>query len=159
MKSNWTRRRGRITISCQKAAPVDNLSAADRSLLMGRIGPKNSTPERRVRSALHRMGFRFRLHVRNLPGTPDIVLPRYRTVVFVHGCFWHRHNCRLATTPKTRPEFWMKKFAANQARDVRKRRDLEYLGWRVVEVWECETRAPEVLQSVLLRHFPDRKHR
>jgi len=103
------------------------------------IRGKDTGPERSVRSAAHRLGLRFRLHVRELPGRPDLVFPRYRTVIFVHGCFWHRHDCGLAATPKTRVEFWQKKFAANVSRDARKREDLERSGWRVVEIWECET--------------------
>jgi DNA mismatch endonuclease (patch repair protein) len=96
---------------------------------MSRIRSTDTAPERAVRSILHRMGFRFRLHRRDLPGTPDVVLPRHRTVVFVHGCFWHRHpECRYAYEPKSRQEFWRAKFAANVTRDRRHIRDLRRLG-------------------------------
>jgi DNA mismatch endonuclease (patch repair protein) len=107
---------------------------------MGRVASKGSVPEMAVRRALHAAGFRFRLHHRDLPGTPDIVLPRHRAVIFVHGCFWHRHaGCRRTTTPKTRAEFWQAKFDANQARDARTCGDLREAGWTVVVIWECET--------------------
>jgi DNA mismatch endonuclease (patch repair protein) len=101
-------------------------------------------PERLVRSALHRVGYRFRLHRKNLPGKPDIVLPKHRTVVFVHGCFWHRHKgCRCAYTPKSRVAFWSAKFESNVERDRRNAREHRRLGWKVVTVWECEAGRPE----------------
>ncbi len=107
---------------------------------MSRIKGKDTGPEKVVRSLLHRMGFRFRLHVKDLPGKPDIVLPRYRTVIFVHGCFWHRHRgCRNCTTPTNNREFWVKKLEGNAARDERHVSALRKLGWSVVVVWECET--------------------
>ena len=107
---------------------------------MGRIRSKNTKPERVVRSLLHRMGYRFRLHRQDLPGTPDIVLPRYRAAILVHGCYWHRHaGCKYAYTPKSRADFWQKKFDENVARDRRDRCALKHLGWRVLVVWECET--------------------
>ncbi len=108
---------------------------------MRAVPRSNTKPEVIVRRVLHGMGLRFRLHRKDLPGSPDIVLPRHRTVVFVHGCFWHRHlGCRKASTPKTRVEFWMEKFDANVARDRRKEDELKELGWRVITVWECETK-------------------
>jgi DNA mismatch endonuclease (patch repair protein) len=110
---------------------------------MSRIRSRDTGPERQVRSALHRAGYRFRLHRKDLPGRPDIVLPKYRTVVFVHGCFWHRHSrCRFAYTPKSRVAFWNAKFAANVARDRRNVRELKRLGWHVVNVWECQAASP-----------------
>ena len=124
-----------------------------RSRMMRGIQGKDTRPERSVRSAAHHLGLRFRLHVRELPGRPDLVFPRYRTVIFVHGCFWHRHDCGLAATPKTREEFWQKKFVANVSRDARKREDLERAGWRVVEIWECETRDPVALSLRLSAIF------
>lgn len=106
---------------------------------MSRIRGRNTAPERAVRSILHRLGFRFRLHVRGLPGSPDIVLPRHRTAVFVHGCYWHRHpGCRAATTPSSNQAFWLAKFSENVARDSIKQESLENAGWRVFVVWECE---------------------
>lgn len=105
---------------------------------MSGIRGRDTTPERLVRSHLHRAGLRFRLHVR-LPGKPDIVLPRWNALVFVHGCFWHRHTgCRFAYTPKSNRSFWMWKFEANVARDHTVRRQLRTLGWRVFTVWECQ---------------------
>ncbi len=106
---------------------------------MSRIRGKNTRPELIFRSLLHRAGFRFRIHLANLPGCPDIVLAKYRTVVFVHGCFWHRHEgCSLATIPKTREKFWMEKFNKNIARDKDVKLALESENWNVFVVWECE---------------------
>jgi DNA mismatch endonuclease, patch repair protein len=124
---------------------------------MARIKSKNTGPERRVRSLLHRMGFRFRLHGRGLPGHPDVVLPKYGAVVFVHGCFWHRHEgCKYAYVPKTRKAFWMAKFEQNVTRDARVLSSLKALGWKVLVVWECELRdeariAKRVLQRLRKR--------
>ena len=92
-----------------------------------------------MRSFLHRNGFRFRLHVKDLPGKPDIVLPKYKTVIEVRGCFWHRHSgCKIATNPSTNADFWQKKFAANVARDYRTEQELKSQGWNVIVIWECE---------------------
>lgn len=125
-----------------------------RSRIMRSVPQKNSIPELGVRSILHALGMRFRLHRRDLPGTPDIVLSKHRTVIFVHGCFWHRHpGCRYASTPKTRQDYWLPKFAANVERDGRKSSQLEELGWRVLVVWECETRDRGALEARLRREF------
>ena len=106
---------------------------------MSRIKSKDTTPERIVRSFLHRNGFRFRLHVKDLLGKPDIVLPKYKTVIEVRGCYWHRHEgCKDATTPSTNAVFWQKKFAENVARDKRTEQEVKALGWNVIVVWECE---------------------
>lgn len=108
---------------------------------MARVGPKDTKPELVVRRMLHAMGRRFRLHRRDLPGTPDIVFPAFKKAIFVHGCFWHRHpGCSKATTPKTRTEFWNDKFDRNVERDGRKERELRAAGWDVCTIWECETR-------------------
>lgn len=121
---------------------VDTISSERRSWNMSRIRGRNTKPELMLRSMLHREGFRFRLHSKNLPGRPDIVLPRYRTVIFVHGCFWHRHEgCRNATMPSTRREFWSEKFDKNKERDIRSREALESAGWKVCVVWECELKS------------------
>lgn len=118
---------------------MDILTPAQRSDLMSRIRGRDTKPEMIVRSLLHRLGYRFRLHVRGLPGCPDIVLPRYRTVVLVHGCFWHRHaGCKFAYTPKSREAFWQKKFEENVARDKKNAKLLRSDGWKVVTVWECQ---------------------
>ena len=133
---------------------MDSLTPSHRSWNMSRIRGKDTQPEVRVRSALHRMGYRFRLHRKDLPGKPDIVLPKYSTVVFVHGCFWHRHpGCRFAYTPKSRVEFWQTKFDRNVERHREVELSLKELGWHVVVIWECETQQPDVLQTVLERHF------
>jgi DNA mismatch endonuclease (patch repair protein) len=113
---------------------------------MSRIRGRDTKPELAVRSVLHRLGYRFRLHVSDLPGRPDIVLPRHRTVVLVHGCFWHRHaGCRFCYVPKTRADFWRRKFEGNVERDRVVRRELRKIGWRVMVVWECEIDAPSGL--------------
>ncbi len=119
---------------------MDRLSPERRSWLMSRIKGANTKPEIGVRSLLHRIGYRFRLHRRDLPGTPDIVLPGRKAVVFVHGCFWHGHACKRAKMPKTREDYWAEKIDGNRRRDARKRRQLRALGWKVVVVWECETK-------------------
>ena len=118
---------------------ADRLSKEERSELMSHIRSVNTKPEVALRRALWRRGFRYRVNVKNLPGSPDIVLPKHRTVVFVHGCFWHGHNgCKEFTVPKTNTEFWVKKVARNQERDQEVWRKLEAKGWSVVIVWECE---------------------
>lgn len=118
---------------------MDKLTKEHRSWNMSRIRGSNTTPEKLVRSYLHRMGYRFRLHRKDLPGKPDIVLPRYRTVIMVHGCFWHRHQgCKFAYTPKSRVEFWQRKFQSNVIRDKLVARQLRSLGWRILVIWECQ---------------------
>jgi DNA mismatch endonuclease (patch repair protein) len=113
--------------------------SAERSALMARVSSRDTRPEMAVRRAAHALGLRYRLHRRDLPGTPDLVFARFRTVVFIHGCFWHRHaGCRRATTPKTRRDFWQTKFDANVERDRRTVAALESAGWAVVVIWECE---------------------
>lgn len=120
---------------------MSSLSDVERRALMGRFRGRDTKPELLVRRALHRLGRRFRLHRRDLPGRPDIVLSRDRTVVFVHGCFWHAHEgCPAARVPKTKPDFWAAKFADNRARDARVEAELAALGWRVVTLWECDVR-------------------
>jgi len=117
---------------------MDVVDATTRSRMMAGIRGKDTKPELMVRSFLHRAGLRFRLHAK-LPGKPDLVLPKYRTVVFVHGCFWHRHEgCRYATTPANNAAFWHEKFAANVRRDTKVKQQLEELGWRVLVIWSCE---------------------
>lgn len=125
-----------------------------RSDIMRAVKRAHTAPEIIVRQTLHALGLRFRLQRRDLPGSPDIVLPRFRTAIFVHGCFWHRHpGCRYATTPKTRQEYWLPKFAANVERDARKEAQLSELDWRVLVVWECETRDREELMMRLRHEF------
>lgn len=120
---------------------MDRLNKQHRSWNMSRIRNHNTNPELTVRSLIHRMGFRFRLHVKDLPGRPDIVLPKYHSVILVHGCFWHRHkNCKFAYQPKSRTAFWKKKFKENVERDKKTHVALKRLGWNVIVVWECELR-------------------
>ena len=117
---------------------------------MGKIRSKDTKPEMVVRRLAHALGYRFRLHRKDLPGSPDLVFPGRHAVVFVHGCFWHRHEgCRLASTPKSNEAFWQAKFGRNVERDARKERELRALGWRVLVVWQCETRRTEVLAERL----------
>jgi DNA mismatch endonuclease, patch repair protein len=129
---------------------VDHVNRAKRSLIMAAVHSKDTSPEMAVRRIVHGLGFRYRLHVRSLPGCPDLAFPGRRKAIFVHGCFWHRHrNCRYATLPKTRREFWAAKFAANVVRDRRARRDLKRLEWAVLSVWQCELTNPSRLAERL----------
>ena len=121
------------------SSEVINEVSEQRSRNMSAIKSKNTKPEIAVRKLLHSMGYRFRLHRKDLPGSPDIVLPKYKTVIFVHGCFWHRHeNCKYATTPKTRKEFWEKKFRENINRDNLNQANLSLKGWKIIIIWECQ---------------------
>lgn len=119
---------------------MDTVSKKRRSRIMAAIKSKNTKPEKAVRSALYKRGYRFRLHRKELPGTPDIVLFRHKTAIFVHGCFWHQHGCKHTSKPKTRKAYWNDKFAANNRRDKRNFAELRRDGWKVVVVWECEIR-------------------
>ena len=121
---------------------ADVFSKSKRSEIMSRIRGKDTGPEMFIRKALFANGFRYRLHVKNLPGKPDIVLPKYNAVVIVDGCFWHGHkNCKFFRMPKSRISFWRKKIDANRARDVKNRRKLRRLGWNVIQIWECQLSA------------------
>ena len=130
---------------------VDRISKEHRSWNMSRITGKNTTPELVIRKLLHRAGYRFRLHAAELPGKPDIVLPKYQTVIFVNGCYWHRHKgCSEATIPKTRTDFWLEKFRRTVERDKQKQAELEKLGWNVLTVWECELKTdPELTLNLV----------
>lgn len=119
---------------------TDRLAPDRRSRLMQAVKGKDTAPEIALRSLLHRLGYRFRLHRRNLPGTPDIVLPARHTVVFVNGCFWHGHGCSIGQLPKSRLDFWEPKIEANKARDASRQAELINLGWSVIVVWQCELR-------------------
>ena len=126
-----------------------------RSRNMSAIKSKNTKPEIKVRKILYSMGYRFRLHSKGLPGSPDIVLPKYKTLIFVHGCFWHRHeNCKYASNPKTRKEFWESKFKANLKRDFEIQEKIKNIGWQSVVIWECEIKNKALLinrlQNILL---------
>lgn len=119
---------------------MDTISSAERSSLMSRIRCKNTRPEMTVRSILHGLGYRFRLHRKNLPGRPDIVLPRHHKIVLVNGCFWHGHTCKLASKPKSNVSYWSTKIQATRARDMKNLEILCREGWSVLELWECEIR-------------------
>lgn len=139
---------------------MDIFTPAKRSWLMSRIRGVNTMPEKVVRSFLHMHGLRFRLHLRNLPGKPDIVLRRHATVVFVHGCFWHHHRgCANATYPRTRSKFWRTKIDGNVKRDKRTERRLRDLGWRVITVWECEVSRTRLLTIRLAPLLRSRKRK
>ena len=124
---------------------ADTLTPEERSALMARIRGVDTKPELTVRRALHAKGYRYRVHVRELPGRPDLVFAKRRTAVFVHGCFWHRHGCSRTSTPKSREEYWQSKFDANVERDRRNEALLLHGGWRVFVAWECEIERDETL--------------
>jgi DNA mismatch endonuclease (patch repair protein) len=129
---------------------ADTLTPAERSERMRRVRGKDTVPELTVRRLVHRMGYRFRLHRKDLPGKPDLVFPRLRGAIFVHGCFWHRHpdlDCPLARLPKSRLAFWAPKLAANRLRDIRNQAALSEAGWRILVVWECELSDKEQLEN------------
>lgn len=131
---------------------MDTLSPRERSARMAKVRGKGSKPEMLVRRLVHAMGFRYRLHDRRLPGSPDLVFPKLRKAVFVHGCFWHRHpdiHCKLARMPKTRLDFWRPKLQGNRERDLRHEGQLEALGWQIFVVWECQMRDKEQLENDL----------
>ena len=129
---------------------VDNRSPESRSALMSRIGGKDTAPELAVRRLLHHLGYRFRLHGRDLPGTPDIVFQSRQKVIFVNGCFWHAHGCRIGRPPKSRPEFWLPKLQRNRLKDGRNIRTLRDSGWGVLTVWQCQTRRLDELETRLI---------
>ena len=140
---------------------VDVVNPETRSRMMSGIRGANTKPELNVRRRLHAAGFRYGLHRKDLPGKPDLVMPRHDAVIFVHGCYWHRHpGCRLATTPSTRTDFWTAKFTANQERDRRNIAELRDRGWRVAIVWECEVRtttdADEAVSELIAWLLSDR---
>lgn len=133
---------------------MDTLSPPERSERMGRIRGRDTKPEMRVRRLVHSMGYRYRLHRKNLPGKPDLVFGPKKKVIFVHGCFWHRHSnprCKLARLPKSRLEFWRTKLEANRERDIANVKKLRALGWKVLIVWECESARNEHLKNILSR--------
>lgn len=131
---------------------MDVLTKEQRRYNMSRIRGRDTKPELTLRRGLHAAGLRFRLHTK-LPGKPDVVLPKYRAVILVHGCFWHGHGCGLFKMPKTRADFWKRKIAANRARDVRVKQELRRLDWRVLEVWECSLKgaARRAVNDVVLK--------
>lgn len=140
---------------------MDRFSKEERSRIMSHVRSRDTKPEKRLRSLLHRMGFRFRLYRRDLPGTPDIVLPKYRTVIFVHGCFWHQHpDCKRAVIPQSNTDFWRNKLKKNQLRDATTQRELALMGWNVLIVWECELKIgnEETLKQKLVSKISSNPH-
>lgn len=128
---------------------TDIFSVEKRSEVMSRVKSKNTRIEIQVRSALHRMGYRFRMHRKELPGIPDIVLPKYNTAIFVHGCFWHQHSsCKKATYPKQNPNFWKEKLSRNIEHDKQVEKDLKHLGWNVLTIWECEIKSKDFSNKI-----------
>jgi len=132
---------------------ADVFSPEKRSSIMRQVHGSNTAPELLIRSTLHRLGYRFRLHRKDLPGTPDIVLPGRKSVVFVHGCFWHGHKCPRGTLPSSNREFWQQKITKNQERDRRVQKQLRSEGWKVLTVWQCQTKDQTTLVKRLSRFF------
>ncbi|MCA9450503.1 MAG: DNA mismatch endonuclease Vsr [Candidatus Omnitrophica bacterium] len=132
----------------ERKKSLDPLTAEERGRQMSLVRSKDTKPEMRVRRLVHSMGYRYRLHRRDLPGCPDLVFPTRKKVIFVHGCFWHRHKgCPRARLPKSRVEFWEEKLSSNVARDRKARRRLKRLGWDVLVIWECESEKPEKVKA------------
>jgi DNA mismatch endonuclease (patch repair protein) len=137
---------------------ADVFSRRKRSEIMAAVRSQDTQPEMVVRRLVWRLGYRYRLHVQALPGCPDLVLPSRRKVIFVHGCFWHRHSCSAGVSmPASRVPYWAQKFDRNRKRDARNRRALRRLGWQVLIIWECQTRKPAVLEKRLLAFLETRK--
>ncbi|WP_052394456.1 very short patch repair endonuclease [Oleiagrimonas soli] len=132
----------------------DSLNPAERSRVMSKVKSKDTTPEMLVRRLVHRMGYRYKLHDRRLPGKPDLVFPSRKKLIFVHGCFWHRHeSCSLARLPKSRKDFWLAKLEGNRQRDTRHCRELRASGWEILVIWECETKLDHDLLAKRLDLF------
>jgi DNA mismatch endonuclease, patch repair protein len=134
---------------------VDTLTPSRRSWLMSQVRQKDTKPEMVVRRLIHSMGFRYRLHGKELPGRPDLVFSKSKRVIFVHGCYWHRHDCKKASMPSSNVEYWKKKFAENVARDNKVLSELASLGWASMVVWECETRDADALALSLSAFLQD----
>jgi len=132
----------------------DIFTVEERSKIMAKIGQLDTKPEILLRKRLHKAGLRFRKNVKNLPGTPDVVLPKYKTVIFIHGCFWHRHHCRKGRSmPNSRQDFWNEKFNKNISRDLVKNEQLSLLGWHVLVIWECELKKIDDVVNHILTYL------
>jgi DNA mismatch endonuclease (patch repair protein) len=138
---------------------MDTRTPEQRSYIMRSVGTRNTGPELLVRKIIHGLGLRFALHKRDLPGRPDIVLPKHRAIVFVHGCFWHGHKCPKGQFPKSRLDFWVPKIEKNRKRDAESVKSLRKAGWRVLTVWQCETKKPGRLKQKLAKFFDRRAMR
>lgn len=129
---------------------MDHLTAEERSRNMAKIKSRDTKPELIVRSMLHKMGFRFRLARKDLPGNPDLVLPKYKIALFVHGCFWHGHEgCKKSHLPSSNIDYWSAKLSRNRIRDAKNQSALDALGWKIIIIWECETKRPDTLKDIL----------
>jgi DNA mismatch endonuclease (patch repair protein) len=139
---------------------MDTLSSQERSERMSRVRSKDSAPELKLRRLIHGLGFRYRLHVKELPGQPDLVFPSRRAVIFMHGCFWHRHEaCKLARLPKSKLDFWGEKLEANRQRDIVHQERLFQLGWRVLVVWECELNDAGQVSEIVSNFLNERREK
>lgn len=136
---------------------VDNRSKDSRSQLMSRIGSKHTKPELTVRSLLHSLGYRYRLHRKELPGKPDIAFMGRKKAIFVHGCYWHGHGCKIGKPPKSNLDFWLPKIERNRERDFEKRSELEQIGWQVEEIWQCELKDLQKLSARLQKFIGPKK--
>lgn len=136
--------------------PYDPLTPAERSERMSRIRSSDTKPEMIVRQLVHGMGYRYRLHARDLPGHPDLVFRPRKKVIFVNGCFWHQHGCRQYRQPRTKRSFWDPKLARNKARDAKVQRELRQLGWRVMVIWECKVKEEDVLRNRIIKFLDGR---
>lgn len=137
---------------------MDTRTSAQRSYIMRSVRRRDTGPEMLVRKICHAMGLRYRLHQKALPGTPDLVFPRHRTIIFVNGCFWHGHHCRKGRLPKTRRNFWVPKIQHNRKRDAKVVKRLRARGWRVLTIWECETKNLERVRVRLANFFRKDRH-
>jgi DNA mismatch endonuclease, patch repair protein len=138
---------------------VDIVDSATRSRIMSKIRSKNTKPEVKLRKALFALGLRYRLHVKNLPGKPDIILPKYNAVIFLNGCFWHGHDCHLFKTPETRIEFWKNKLQRNREKDSENNESLRKIGWRIMTIWECSFRGKGKKKDTEISRISDRINR
>ena len=145
---------GQTRVYTQYSKVIDRLSKKDRSAIMSRIRSRDTKPEKIVRSLLHQMGYRFRIHEQQLPGSPDIVLRPRKKVIFVNGCFWHQHSaksCKLSKVPKSNLGYWLPKLKRNRARDRKVHRELRLAGWQIMTVWECQTENLPALERRLTK--------
>ena len=137
---------------------MDTVNSETRSRIMSRIHGKDTVPEMAIRRLIHGMGYRYRLHDRSLPGSPDLVFRSRKKVIFVNGCFWHRHHgCRLATVPKTNVEYWTEKFRLNSERDRKTHEEFELLGWKILLIWQCEIRDTEKVKRKIIKFLGERQ--
>ena len=150
--------RAKLLFDIKCAVVTDHVSPKKRSAIMAQVRTRNTGPELVARKMLHRLGYRYRLHRKDLPGSPDIVFPRTKLAIFVNGCFWHGHACRYGRLPKSKLQYWRPKIEANRTRDVSKQRQLRQRGWSFLVVWQCELRKPEAALKQMVQ-FLNKCHR